>query len=93
LPASIVTDKLPRLGKEVAAMTGEKSCDKAVGGPQESHLITIFVYGSLMRGEHNHKLLAGSAFLGEALTADQVQGARLMANGDWRKRTANIFGV
>jgi gamma-glutamylaminecyclotransferase len=127
---------------------------------EEPFLTRVFVYGTLMRREHNHRLLAGSAFLGEArteegftlhdlggcpgmtrdgsgrvsgevyevtpgvlhaldelegypdwyrrtiiqlevgshveaylMTADQVQGARLIPSGDWRKRTEKIFGV
>jgi gamma-glutamylaminecyclotransferase len=33
-------------------------------------LTSVFVYGTLMRRERNHRLLSGSAFLGEARTEE-----------------------
>ena len=39
------------------------------GGKNES--ISCFVYGTLMRGEANHRLLANSRFIGAAMTAPE----------------------
>lgn len=40
----------------------------------------VFVYGTLMRGGHNHGLLAAARFAGEARTAPRYT---LVSMGDW----------
>jgi gamma-glutamylaminecyclotransferase len=55
--------------KEVSVLTDEMN-DESADERQDRSPTRIFVYGTLMQREHNHRLLARSAFLGEARTKE-----------------------
>jgi gamma-glutamylaminecyclotransferase len=56
--------------KGVSAITSENANDGAILNSGVLLFTTVFVYGTLMRRENNHKLLAESSFLGEARTEE-----------------------
>lgn len=56
--------------KGVPAITNQNANGGAMLNSEVLIFTTVFVYGTLMRKEYNHKLLVGSGFLGEARTEE-----------------------
>lgn len=61
-------------------------------------MIRLFVYGTLMRGQHNHRVLAGARFVGPALTRDaftllDLGGCPALVTGPVSRIVGEVFEV